>query len=99
METLYIILIVFSFISIITAISCFIEMWGDNSELKLWWLPNQLVNSWCQKQQINKVGHFIADIFINILLLPMMIVLLILNGIVWGLIYSICIFAWIFRKR
>ena len=92
-------LIVVAVFAFVLAIFTFLDMWGLNSDLKLFWLPNQIVNEWCKEHRVDKVEHCIIDIWTNIVLLPVMLVLLILNGITWVVIYSICLFAWAFRKR
>ena len=92
-------LIVVTVFAFVLAIFTFLDMWGTNSDLKLFWLPNQIVNEWCKEHRVGKVEHCIIDIWTNIVLLPVMIILLILNGVAWVVTYSICLLAWAFRKR
>ena len=92
-------LIVVAIFAFVLALFTFIEMWRADSDIKLFWLPNQIVNEWCKEHDIDKIGHFIIDIWMNIVLLPVMLILLAFNGLAWGCIYSVCIFAWVFRKR
>jgi hypothetical protein len=92
-------LIVVAVFAFVLDISTFLDMWGTDSDLKLFWLPNQIVNEWCKDHLVGKVEHCIIDIWMNIVLLPTMLILLILNGVAWVVTYSICLFAWAFRKR
>lgn len=70
-----------------------------DNEIKLIWLPNGITNSWCNEHNINKIGHCIADIAINIVLGPATILALLILGLSLIPVYGIMLFAWIFRKR
>ena len=70
-----------------------------DDDFPLIWAPNHMVNSWAENNEINKVGHFIADIIMNLLFAPATLLANILTTLGMLPFYLIIIFAWIFRKR
>lgn len=65
----------------------------------LFWLPNKLSAEWCEEHSINKVGQFVMDIWLNIIMLPAMIIAIAIVGIFFAFAIPIMLFAWVFRKR
>lgn len=78
-----------------------IQWWlaRPNNDIQLLWLPNHIVAEWCETHEINKVGHCIADIIMNILLGPTTLLAILIVGFCGLPIFVIMLFAWIFRKR
>ena len=65
----------------------------------LFWLPNKLSAEWCEKNRINKAGQCIIDIWLNIIMLPSMILASAIVGLFYVFAVPIMLFAWVFRKR
>jgi hypothetical protein len=100
MITLQTLLIVISIVSIFLGGYFYSQIWSYGSNLKLWWLPNQIVNEWLEEKRIyNNTLHFIIDIWMNIILLPAMLIVLILHLITFGFLYSFCFFIWLVNKK
>ena len=66
---------------------------------ELFWLPNKLSAEWCKEKRINKIGQFIVDILLNIIMLPTMILAVAIIGLFYIFMIFIMFFAWVFRKR
>lgn len=82
---------------------CFtaVQWWmaHPDSDIQLLWLPNHIVAEWCEAHEINKVGHCIADIIMNLLLGPATLLAILIIGLCGLPIIMIMLFAWVFRKR
>lgn len=66
---------------------------------KLFWLPNKLSAAWCETHSVNKIGQCIIDIWLNIIMLPAMILASTIAGLFYAFAIPIMFFAWVFRKR
>ena len=99
MGSLYCFLFIWAFISTIFGFFIFFELWDYNSDLKLWWLPQQLSKEWCREHEVGNICYIILSIVINIILFPAMLIVLFLNGFIWSSIYFFCFIVWVFRKK
>ena len=66
---------------------------------ELFWLPNKLSAKWCEENSINKVGQCIIDIWLNVIMLPAMILASTIVGLFYVFAIPIMFFEWVFRKR
>ena len=95
--------LLFIYMIITFVVGCFTaaQWWitHPDNDIQLLWLPNHIVAEWCEEYEINKIGHCIADIVMNILLGPATLLAIVIVSLIGLPVFMIMLFAWIFRKR
>ena len=99
MEGFLVIFIIWMCVSIVAGFWLGIDYLLGTGLWWLFWLPNKLSAEWCEEHSINKVGQCIIDIWLNIIMLPAMILASAMVGIFYVFTIPIMLFAWVFRQR
>ena len=99
MEGFLAVFMVWTVISLVAGLWLGIDHLLGESLWELFWLPNKLSAEWCEEHSINKVGQCIIDIWLNIIMLPTMILASTIVGSFYVFAIPIMFFAWVFRKR